>query len=273
MVAFVGSSKTKGALTVFKFSIPIPDELIPISLISMIESSNSYEISRRSSPNTSFPGVPDWSSVNGAMKALLTLSVPSDSVIVAPGGPTVTEDITVDIVAENLSSEIAFMLAIDEIQVGDIELGSILNMDQVLSCMLSTLYTPIEITRFTAEAETINHPTLTGFISPGIDRVVSAASEAAFDMYDVSFKKAMPGLFDFTIRNSLNNFTSDYLDNQENVACKEAPESSKDGNVDFRDLLLTPAESLLVGGSGDMRYGDVLPALYEVLMEFLNSTD
>lgn len=197
----------------------------------------------------------------------------SDSVIVAPGGPTVTEDITVDIVAENLSSEIAFMLAIDEIQVGDIELGSILNMDQVLSCMLSTLYTPIEITRFTAEAETINHPTLTGFISPGIDRVVSAASEAAFDMYDVSFKKAMPGLFDFTIRNSLNNFTSDYLDNEENVACKEAPESSKDGNVDFRDLLLTPAESLLVGGSGDMRYGDVLPALYEVLMEFLNSTD
>ena len=165
------------------------------------------------------------------------------------------------------------MVAIDEKALGDIEIGSVLYIDQVLPCILSTFITPIEITYFSVQLSTITAPTLDGFISPGIDKVVTSISEAAFDMYDQSIKASMPGLFDSVVRTSINTFIEDYFSNKSNVECTDPSDSAKKGFVDFRDLFLNSTNSILAGGNGSEPYGDVVALAYSSLVDFLTSSD
>jgi len=211
------------------------------------------------------------------MHADLTIEIKassnSDSIIVDPSSPEVKEFITIESTVDDIDLDASFLLALDQGKLEAIQLGSALFMEQVMPCMLSSLHTDIYFTTFLAEVSNISPPTLDGFISKGLDRIVSSASIIAFDLYDPSIMAALPGLFDTTIRTSINSFISDYLADPANVACPAPSEISKLGYVDLRDLLLNSTEALSVGGNGDGRYGDMIPMAKQLFDDFLTTID
>ena len=57
------------------------------------------------------------------------------------------------------------------------------------------------------------------------------------------------------------------------MKCDDPDEGLEAGNIDFRDLLLKATEALLVGGTGNMPYGDVMEMAYGALMDYITDID
>ena len=178
---------------------------------------------------------------------------------------------------EDLKAVASVLLAVDEERLGLVSLGSLLDTDQILGCFLSTLFR-MQVSTLSVEVSDIQPPTLEGFVSPGIDRVVSSSVEAAFLMYKAAILEAAPGFFQMTVTDFLN---KKFLDTfPEDIAagdqCSRPNISvSESGFIDFRDLLLTPEEAQAAGGLGTQPYGDVVYTIVSELKEqFLgNDTD
>jgi hypothetical protein len=113
-------------------------------------------------------------------------------------------------------------------------------------------------------------PTLTGFLDSGIDKIVSNAAVALFDMYESVLLKAMPNFFHLFVREKLNAFMEKSL--QLLTVC-ESEEPTMSGFVDFRDLLLNPEVASSKGGSGRSPYGNVVNWVWELVQEQLFSAD
>lgn len=211
------------------------------------------------------------------MHADLTIEIKAssntDSIVVDPTSPEVKEYITIESTVDNVNLDASFLLALDQGKLEAIQLGSALFMEQVLPCMISSLHTDVYFTTFLGEVSDISPPTLDGFISDGLGRIISGASIIAFDLYDPSIMAALPGLFDTTIRTSINSFIRDYIADPANVECPAPSEALKQGYVDLRDLLLNSTEALSAGGNGDGRYGDMVPMAKQLFDDFMTDVD
>jgi len=191
------------------------------------------------------------------------------------GSSPVVEQVSAFVGIRDLVASSALLTAIDQTVLEGIRLGSLLSTDYIMDCFMSTLY-ELEWASMTVDAADVLTPTISGLVSRGIDRVLSQGFDAAFLMYETHMLRAAPAYFQQEIRPMLNqNLLRGYFLEDENGNsrhCLPILSWLHTGNVDFRDLLLTPEEALAVGGSGNEPYGDlfsslVMPYLQEKVLE------
>ena len=209
-----------------------------------------------------------WEYLTFELEATIDIkpSKASNSVLVNPGSTHVVEHITVKFGVENIGAVASFLLAVDQELLEYIQLGALLKADDLLTCIVSTLF-KVEIPALSLVLTNIQEPTLEGFVSRGIDRIMTDAALAAFRMYEAVLLKSAPAFFQITVRTAINKVINEKLLSQsEREGCPWVEvESSQTDFIDFRDLLLKPQAATDAGGSGIEPYGDVMSTFFSEL--------
>eukprot|EP00934_Nitzschia_sp_Nitz4_P004433 Nitzschia sp. Nitz4//scaffold14_size191712//8120//21306//NITZ4_001700-RA/size191712-processed-gene-0.39-mRNA-1//-1//CDS//3329536858//4423//frame0 len=195
-----------------------------------------------------------------------------DSVLEGATSDGISEDIVIDFGIDDLDVLLSLFLVIDQDALGSMELGPLLHTNNIASCFVSALHA-LELCGLQVAPQTINVPTLTGFVSVGIDNILSAAAKAVFAMYEGVLEDTLPKIFQTSIRDFVNSEVIDALvfDDTGRNPCEVTQEPT--GYVDFRDLLLSPDEALTMGASGTEPYGDLAYTAMDVVRNNLLSSD
>jgi hypothetical protein len=173
-----------------------------------------------------------------------------------PGqGMHIQERVFIRFGVDDVSAVISSLLAIDQDLFGALRVGSLLYSDNLLPCFWSSIFKS-EISIFEASVGNIQEPTLEGFISKGIDNIVTQSVKAAFLMYESVVIRALPNIFQTTVRSLVNEAFFHSYDGE----CPGVVETP--GLIDFRDLLLDAEEAPALGGSGLEPYGDLASRLF-----------
>mmetsp|Transcript_5265 Transcript_5265/g.15313 ORF Transcript_5265/g.15313 Transcript_5265/m.15313 type:complete len:2439 (+) Transcript_5265:618-7934(+) len=178
-----------------------------------------------------------------------------DAILIDPTSPGISEDFTIDFKVDNVDVEASLLIVLDEDAMGSMELGPLLHTENLLPCMLSIVQ-EVKLSGLDVDPSYINYgPTMNGFLSSGLDRVISDSIEAAYAMYKGSLRTAIPNIFQTDVRELINTFLVDtYFGNKTNSGCPKA-QPSQDKFLDFRKF-----------STGDSSgYGDVIPMLKNIM--------
>ncbi len=136
----------------------------------------------------------------------------------------VRELITVSVASHGIDVGFHFLFGFDHQKLGKIKLGAFLDTSLLLSCLLSSAYST-EVTGLSATVRDMDPPNLNGFISPGIDKMVSKAMDAAYIMYEPTILRAMPNFFELTVRDIVNEVILILRDNDNygDLICSKPP--------------------------------------------------
>ena len=210
-----------------------------------------------------------WDFLDVELDLIVTIkpSTKDNALLEDPSDVQITENIQVSFGINNVDMIVSFLLALDQIDLGSLELGSILRTENLYNCFLSAIH-DFELSGLNVNITSVDDPVLDGFISKGIDRFISASVEAVFRMYEPTFVRAVPYLFQDMVRSLTQENVVDPILSDESA--KECPsEVWPKGSVDFRDLFLDPADAVVLGGSGASPYGDLARRGYEMAMDWL----
>ncbi|GKY93773.1 hypothetical protein MPSEU_000344500 [Mayamaea pseudoterrestris] len=168
---------------------------------------------------------------------------------------SLSETFVMDISLSDISLSTALLLGIDMNTLGQLPLGAFMDMANILPCMMTSIYrlkgTGLDISTMTVEA-----PTITGFTSPGLQRIMSEGLEAIFAAYNPLLSESLPNLVESTVVDMLDKALSGLLDTSKNT-CLSATPMEPGKFVDFRDLLLSPLKAKEYGASGASPYGEL----------------
>jgi hypothetical protein len=200
-----------------------------------------------------------------------------DSILVNPDPVNIIEEITIRIDFTDINVDMAIFMAIDQTKFENISLGSLLFTNNVLPCFVSAI-TALEVSGLNVTISDISVPTLEGFVSPGIDRIVSQLAEAAFLAYEPTLIRTIPGLFQGPIRTLLKTKLIDSLfevgdDSKCPIISIEPNAKGEPAVLDFRDLFLLPNDAVIAGASGQTPYGNVGHLAYELVQDRFNEMD
>lgn len=190
------------------------------------------------------------------IEAEMKASSLSDAIIVAPNSPSVTETFTIDFTLTELDLEFSLLLGMNTKTLGSLQLGSLLDTRNILSCLLSTVE-ELSFSELKLRVTDIVKPKLDGFLDEGLDEIITNLANTMFDMYEAVLKLALPGFFNTFIRNMINEYAEETLVKFAG-ACPENNEISAERYVDWRDMFMSPAEASLAGGLGTAPYGNVI---------------
>lgn len=211
-------------------------------------------------------------SLEADIKLRIRASTLPDSMFESSNGEELVENIKVRIGLDDIDVDFHFLLALDEDKVKNLHLSQVLNSTRIISCLLDTVHKG-EITGLSFNATNIHKPTLSGFISDGMDRIITNLVNAFFDMYEVALKKALPNFFQTEVRGIINDAASNLAQDQSANECVPYNKTGDLKAVDFRDLLLEPEEARARGGAGDSRYGDIAHMLKTIIEDELLAND
>lgn len=173
---------------------------------------------------------------------------------------------------DDIKGDIYLFTAIDLDRIESFELGSLLFIDNILPCMLSSAY-DVHIPAIRATIGNLSKPVVEGLL-PDTNEASMNSISALFDKYESLFVEATNAIFDTSIRKIVNEYVTDYIagspvclgrDDLVDSASEKLP------YVDFRDLLLSPENSLALGGSGLQPYGDIPATVYSLILDQLVS--
>lgn len=186
-----------------------------------------------------------------------------DAILIDPTSPGISERFSIDFTVKNIDVEASFLLVLDEIAMGSMELGSLFDTKNLLPCLLSIVHA-IKLSGLHVDPSYINDaPTVDGFLSSGLDRVISDSVEAAFSMYEGSLRAAIPNIFQTNVRELINTFLVDFfIDDRTESKCPEL-QSLEKGFIDFRNFF----------NSTDRSYGDLPGVLKNMLDDELLNTN
>lgn len=178
--------------------------------------------------------------------------------------PTLVEEtVKISVGVDQLEAVISILLAVDENALGSLSLGRLLDTSNLPSCLLSLVHA-VELSEMSVSVGNIREPTLEGFVSPGIDRLVTRGVEALFLMYEKLLLDAAPNVASTLLKNMVNSELLSQF-NGDNADCPIL--DTKGGFINFHDLLLKPQDAAVSGGSGKEPYGDLIPTLMTLLRE------
>lgn len=203
-----------------------------------------------------------WDYLAFEIKATIQMSPStlSSSIIESPSNTVVTEQVEIFIGLDDLDAELSMISLFDQDLLESLKLASFLKKDSALPCFLSTIK-HADFTSLSAEVKDILAPTLTGFVSTGLDRLISNGIDAASLMYEKIVLNAAPRYFQEVIRPLFaETLLKKPLENDN--ACPSFEWSGDESDlVDFRDLLYLPLDAMLVGATGQEPYGDLFSSL------------
>lgn len=194
-------------------------------------------------------------------------STSSDSILIDPD-PTkrIVEYISISTGVDTVYVMASIMLVINQDILGALELGSLLNISNIFPCFVSTIF-DMQLSGLNVLVGNIRDPVLAGFISPGIDRLVTEAVETIFVMYEPTFMKAIPAMFQLSVRDLLQKtLVGSSLFDPMLSECSTA-NNDPTGFVDFRDLFLAPDQARFMGGTGLEPYGNLFSFVYDIIQE------
>jgi hypothetical protein len=183
------------------------------------------------------------------------------------------EDITVNLGLVDIDVSLAMLLAIDIDMLGSLEMGQVLEIKNILPCLLSAAQAA-SLTELEVAVGSISDFTVQGFRSAELNSAAADSSRVLLDKYGSQILSSMPGFFDSTVRALLNNWIGYKMEDWANTACpKSTFEFAAQGFLDFRDLFLSVAKSRLLGGSGASPYGDLFSTAYGLVQDLLFKND
>ena len=168
----------------------------------------------------------------------------------------VNEKITIGGEMKDIEMTLALLVAIDLDKLGAIEMGSMLYSSILPQCLLSALYSGLNVTELSLSIGTLEQPTLTGISSSSLAESIKNITTTIFNEYGSSIEEALPTILEIVVRLALDNI----LEKFRSESCPKPLSAGLFQSVfiDFRDLLLDPSAALEVGGSGEAPYGDIL---------------
>jgi len=174
----------------------------------------------------------------------------NDSVLDHPNpNMRVVETATLSLRLDNVSAALSLLLAIDSGLLEAVEIGSLLRKGKISPCLLSTIF-DVAVAGLSINMDDIEPPTVSGFVSPGLDRVFGGVSKASFVVFKDLLLARLPTFFDLAVRDYINsNIIEKYWTYAENQACSWSADGAlrskqEDGTIDLRDLLLSPEDAL-----------------------------
>ena len=191
----------------------------------------------------------------------------SDVIVQKPDAPPVTDAFTMTLTVQDVAVDMAVLLAINTKVLGDLALGSILYLDNLLPCVQSAVE-KLAVTQLLVEVGSISAPEITGFLDTEMNLAVNVATDAFFYMYQPVLLQALPNFFESVAKDMLN----DMIDEVEAGTCPE-PSESMQGIVDYRDLLLPEPDAVEMGGRGGSPYGDLFGIGYSALVDIMSASD
>lgn len=182
-------------------------------------------------------------------------STREDAILQDSASTGISEQISIAFGVDNTDVVASLFLAIDQEALGTLEIGPLLTQANIYPCLLSVIHR-MELSGLHVDPLSVRVPTLQGFVSPGIDRIVTNSVRAAFAMYTGVLRQAIPTIFQTSIRDFVNNeVIGPYISDSGQSSCPDVSEAS--GFIDFRDLFLPPETALSQGGTGNTPYGDI----------------
>jgi 3-deoxy-D-manno-octulosonate 8-phosphate phosphatase KdsC-like HAD superfamily phosphatase len=165
---------------------------------------------------------------------------------------SLVEVVQVEIPLDRVDASTSLLLAIDQGRLGSLPLGSLLNDDSVVNCLLSAVF-DLQVTSLSIQpALSVGLPTVRGFATPGLQRVVGTAVEI---VYDAFYQTLVVALNNF-VQTTAIEFLDDAVQGLRNsTTCLTKARGSETALIDFRDLLLSAEESKAYGGNGTNPYG------------------
>ena len=176
-----------------------------------------------------------------------------DSILVNPKSEGVLKQaVRIGFGVKNLGAVASILLAVDEAYLGSVPLGAFMETESLKHCALSSLYLT-DLSSLTVEFSDIEPPTLDGFVSPGIDRIVAGSVDAFFLIYEGVLREVAPSFFQIAVRKYLNTkVLPKYLVPDKYPSNIPLPSS---GFVDFRGLFLPANVSATAGVES---YGNIV---------------
>jgi hypothetical protein len=250
-----------GSLVVDTTALGIQDQTIPSFLGDFTFSLTSARIYGLDSVNVTNLTVIGASTLSAAASVKSLRGELQTSFKLEAGDQSYSESAVVGIELTDISIQLAVLAAIDESQLGDVVLGSILRGEW--ECLFQAIR-QFAVSQLQVEV-TAQRPTVSGIKSPGLDRLVQDAASQMFDTYGSVLNTALPmwieaGVLELNLTLPEANATN----------CTVASGSDEDF-IDFRDLLLPANVSLDYGGSGSAPYGSLVAPVKDYLASMLTN--
>lgn len=156
---------------------------------------------------------------------------------------------------------LSLLFAFDEDKLAKLPLGSLYHIDRIAPCLLSTSIQE-NVTQFDVTIGRLGRLEVDGFITDEMKESVIETSKAIDDKYHKRLFKAIPHVFDNTVRSYINKMIGDL----KSEGCPNPEFQGEEGMMDIRDLLLNPSDSISLGGSGEMPYGDLWHSVYDLVI-------
>ena len=157
-----------------------------------------------------------------------------DAILQDPTSPGITERISIDFGVDNVEVLASLLLVVDEDALGNLMLGPLMHTEHLVPCLLSTIHTT-QLSGIEVDPQLVNEPTLNGFISVGVDRIITDSVEAAFAMYTGALRQSLPNIFQVEVRKFINTYVVDaFLGDSARTSCPTM--EPLDGIMDYREL-------------------------------------
>jgi hypothetical protein len=176
------------------------------------------------------------------------------------------QDIRINVELSDVDLSLSMLLAVDKGQLGSQELMSVLEIRNILACLL-TSSKAATVTEFDVSVGSISKLSIDGFESQELKNAATMSTELLLQNYGNTIIDSIPKIFDSTIRTMMNNWMKHHMDNGNMGKCNTLSSGvqSSSGFVDLRDLLWSVPMAIELGGSGLAQYGD----LFRVAADFI----
>ena len=108
---------------------------------------------------------------------------------------------------------------------------------------------------------------MSGFMADATDNSIEQFTQAVFDKYKYMVLDAVPAFTSITVRPLLHGIFEVLIDMAKGGQCPDLEIHERNEVIDYRDLLLSPARSKELLGSGESPYGDLFRMLFNFIDE------
>lgn len=167
--------------------------------------------------------------------------------------PSQKELVTLVFEFDEIEADGSIFAAIDFERISNLQLGNLLNLTNLPSCLMSTSIQIALVDTFLTIG-TYQIPFISGLISDGVDAILSNAIKNVLSLYGDMVDTSV--LENFVTEKVTEIFNNKINDLSQSACPRYTPKIGTIPFIDFRDAFLPPLEAQAAGGSGNNPLGD-----------------